>query len=76
MQFEDSNECQRAFDLLLRRMEAMQAKGIAFERITYDAHHTKDYITKRIQLFPSWIKDSWYDFILYFFVILFGWLFW
>eukprot|EP00128_Syssomonas_multiformis_P005389 Colp12_sorted_trinity150504_noHs@28144 len=59
MSFEDAVECQRAFELLLRRMEDMQRAGVMFERHQWDRHGRR-WERLHANLYPSWIKDSWY----------------
>lgn len=56
--FEDAVECQRAFEVLLRRMEAMQNAGLVYEKRQWERHgRTWEHL--RANLYPSWIKDSW-----------------
>lgn len=59
MTFEDAVECQRAFDVLLRRMEQMQTAGLVYEKRQWD-RHGRQWEHLRANLYPSWIKDSWY----------------
>jgi len=56
--FEDATECQRAFDVLLRRMEQMQSAGLVYEKRQWD-RHARQWEHLRANLYPSWIKDSW-----------------